>query len=299
MHSDQLDIDDELARRLIAQQLPDLESYEVTRLPGVGTVNATFKVGGGLTARFPLQLSDPGDAHAALELEAAALAEFADMSPVPAPVPFAIVRPDGGHPMPWSLQTWVDGAVMTPVDVAASHEVASDLGGLIRALRAAPVYGRRFRGHGRGGTLSDHDAWMQHCLGQIEPYMDAEPLRSMWARFRQLPAGQPHVMAHSDLTPWNLLTADGQLAGVLDAGWFGPADPSLDLVCAWHLFDPPARAVLRTELAATDVEWERGAAWAFEQAMGLVWYYHTSNPAMAWLGETTITRLLQARGSEF
>jgi hypothetical protein len=27
--------------------------------------------------------------------------------------------------------------------------------------------------------------------------------------------------------------------------------------------------------------WERGKAWAFEQAMGAVWHYAESNPAMS------------------
>jgi hypothetical protein len=40
------------------------------------------------------------------------------------------------------------------------------------------------------------------------------------------------------------------------------------------------------------LEWARGAAWAFEQAMGLVWYYRESNPVMADLGRTTLGRIL-------
>ena len=41
------------------------------------------------------------------------------------------------------------------------------------------------------------------------------------------------------------------------------------------------RQVLRADLGCDDLEWERGRAWAFEQAMGLVWYYRDSNPAMS------------------
>jgi hypothetical protein len=49
--------------------------------------------------------------------------------------------------------------------------------------------------------------------------------------------------------------------------------------------------VLRAELGADDVEWARGRAWAFEQAMGLVWYYAASNPPLAHLGRRTLARL--------
>jgi aminoglycoside phosphotransferase (APT) family kinase protein len=41
-----------------------------------------------------------------------------------------------------------------------------------------------------------------------------------------------------------------------------------------------------------DLEWVRGMAWAFEQAMGLVWYYAESNRPMSRLGVRTLDRLL-------
>jgi aminoglycoside phosphotransferase (APT) family kinase protein len=114
----------------------------------------------------------------------------------------------------------------------------------------------------------------------------------MWARFRELPAGGLDVMSHTDLIPANLLVDRGRLAGVLDGGGFQPADPALDLVVAWHLLDGPAREILRAELGCDDVEWQRGAAWAFEQAMGLAWYYRASLPSMSALGRRTLARML-------
>ena len=89
------------------------------------------------------------------------------------------------------------------------------------------------------------------------------------------------------------LTAGGRLVGVLDTGGYGPADPALDLVGAWHLLDAPRRQRLRERLGSSDLEWERGAAWAFVQAIGLVWYYEHSNPAMAAVGRSTCQRLLE------
>lgn len=296
MHSDQLDLDDDVARTLIVRELPHVDAGSIERVRSTGTVNAIFRVGNNLTARFPLQMSDdPVQARHALELEAAALAEFASVSPFAAPELVAVVAAGKGYPMPWAVQTWVDGDAMTPVSVAGVPAVAEDLGKLLLALRATPVGTRLFRGEGRGGDLEDQDKWVQHCLREIAPFMDPQPLRRLWKSFRALPAGRPHVMTHSDLTPSNLLAANDRLVGVLDAGWFGPADPSLDLVCAWHLFDEPARSILRDAVRADDLEWERGAAWAFVQAMGLVWCYHSSNPAMALLGKSTLQRLLTGR----
>ena len=83
-----------------------------------------------------------------------------------------------------------------------------------------------------------------------------------------------------------------RLAGVLDVGGLGPADSALDLVGGWHLLEAGPRQVLRDDLKCDDLEWERGKGWAFEQAMGLVWYYAESNPVMSQLGRRTLQRIL-------
>lgn len=100
-------------------------------------------------------------------------------------------------------------------------------------------------------------------------------------------------MSHKDLIPGNLLVGGGRLAGVLDVGGLGPADPAVDLVRAWHVLDHRTRQVLREELGCDDVEWDRGRAWALQQALGVVWYYVRSNPVMARTGRRTIQQLLR------
>lgn len=75
-------------------------------------------------------------------------------------------------------------------------------------------------------------------------------------------------MSHGDLVPGNVLVSGGQLAGVIDVGGLGPADPALDMVAAWHLPGPGPRQVFRDDLQCDNVDWERGKAWALEQAMG-------------------------------
>lgn len=61
-------------------------------------------------------------------------------------------------------------------------------------------------------------------------------------------------MSHGDLVPGNVLVAEGTLVGVLDGGGFGPADPALDLVSAWHLLDRDRREQLRRTLGSSEVE---------------------------------------------
>lgn len=292
MHDDELHIDEEIARRLIAEQFPALRHHPVRQMVTEGTVNAIFRVGPDLTARFPLRSADLTAIRAQLSREAAAMRELAGCCPFPAPMPVAEGSPGRSYPLPWSVQTWVPGSAATPSGLARSGIFAHDLAILIHSLRSADTRGRSFAGAGRGGNLQDSDRWMDVCFRESEGLLPVERLRTLWARFRTLPPAGPDVMSHSDLIPGNLLVEGDRLVGVLDGGGFVPADMSLDLVAAWHMLDAERRASLRGELGCTDLEWWRGAAWAFQQAMGLVWYYRTSNPGMSALGRSTLARIL-------
>lgn len=293
MHEDQLDISEDQVALLLADELPEWAGERVERLVGTGTVNAIFRVGDQLTARFPLRPEDPGVLRAVLEREARSAYELSLVSPFPTSQPLHIGRPGHGFPLPWSVQSWLEGLTPTPTSCARALDLAGDLLLLIGALREADTRGRRFTGTGRGGELSDHDAWVERCLQESAALVDITALRALWHTFRTLPREDADVMSHTDLIPGNLLTDDNRLVGVLDGGGFQAADPALDLVCAWHLFDPEAREVLRQGLSCPDLQWERGKAWAFEQAMGVVWYYVDTNPQMAEMGRTTLERLLR------
>jgi aminoglycoside phosphotransferase (APT) family kinase protein len=100
-------------------------------------------------------------------------------------------------------------------------------------------------------------------------------------------------MTHGDLIPGNILVAGDRLAGVIDVGGLGPADPALDLVGAWHLLEDEPRRVLREDLGCDEVEWGRGKAWAFVQAIGVLWYYVESNPTMSQMGRRTLRRIMR------
>jgi aminoglycoside phosphotransferase (APT) family kinase protein len=171
---------------------------------------------------------------------------------------------------------------------------AEDLAEFIDGVRAIDTRGRNFAGHGRGGDLRAHDEWMSTCFRSSEQLVDVPALRRLWRHLRELPRDTPDVMTHGDLTPGNVLVSGGRLAGIVDVGGLGPADPALDLVGAWHLLDAGPRHLLRDELQRDDLEWERGKAWAFEQAMGVVWYYVESNPSMSRMGQRTLDRIIAA-----
>ena len=292
VHADETPIDEDTARQLIHEQFPDWKHEPVRALDGDGTVNTIFRIGDHFAARFPRMATT----IESLRAEATAMREFADLSPIAAPTPLAVGDPGEGFPMPWSIQTWLPGRVATPDAVAHSTAFARDLADLLRALRSADTRSRRFSGNGRGGDLQDSDEWMQTCFRESEGLLPVDELRRLWSGFRMLPRTAPDGMTHGDLTPANLLLEGDRLHGVLDTGGFAAADPALDLVSVWHLLEADARAELRQELQIDDLEWRRGAAWAFQQSMGLVWYYRETLPSMSGLGRSTLDRILTAEG---
>ncbi|MFC8433553.1 aminoglycoside phosphotransferase family protein [Streptomyces sp. NPDC057253] len=294
MHTDQVDVTADIVTTLVKEQFPQWSGEEIRPLPAAGTVHAIFRIGTGLAARFPLRLADAAETLAVLEREARASAELARVSRFPVPEPVALGEPGEGYPMPWSVQTWLPGTVASDADPSGSDAFAEDLAAFIAALREAETCGRQFSGDNRGGVIADHDDWMTTCFEESEGLLDVPRLRRLWSRFRELPRTSADVMSHGDLIPGNVLVTGDRLTGVLDTGGFGPADPALDLVSAWHLLRPGPRDVLRRTLACDDLEWERGKAWAFEQAMGLVWYYVDSNPTMSLLGRRTLDRILES-----
>lgn len=292
MHEDQVDVPVDVVRGLVAAQFPRWAGLPVRVLPGPATVNAVFRLGDDLVARFPLQ----PDAAGQVAGEVGAARELLGVTRFPTPEPVALGVAGEGYPFPWSVLRWIPGTPADEVDTAGSSGLARDLAEFVRGVRALPLHEHRFSGTGRGGDLHRHDAWVAECLERSTGLLDVDRLRALWAGFRQLPHVAADVVVHGDLVPGNLLVAEGpggfRLAGVLDVGGLRPADPALDLIGAWHLFGPGAREEFRRAVGCDELDWIRGQAWAFQQAVGLVWYYVTTNPRMSELGRRTLQRVL-------
>lgn len=292
MHDGQLAVSSGMVRELVDSQFPGWRGLAVEALRSPGTVSAIFRVGGQLAARFALRPGDAAATRRRLESAAATARELAGRTRFATPEPVAIGEPGAGYPLPWAVQTWLPGVTALDEDPGGSVAFAHDLAEFIGGVRAIGTGGRTFSGRGRGGDLRSHDGWTETCFERSGKLLDVPRLRSLWESMRDLPRGPAgDVMSHRDLIPGNVLVSAGRLTGIIDVEDVGPADPALDLVAAWHLLDDGPRQALRGDLRCADLEWERGRAWAFEQAMGLVWYYADSNPAMSQTGRRTLERI--------
>jgi aminoglycoside phosphotransferase (APT) family kinase protein len=292
MHADQLAVTTGSVRSLIEAQFPGWASLPVERFESEGTVNAIFRLGDRLSARFPLRPAPVDTIRRALRSEAEAAGVLAGRTRFATPRLVAFGEPGCGYPLPWSVHGWLRGRTATVADPGRSVGFARDLAEFITDVRAIATDGRSFAGAGRGGDLRSHDGWMEECLARRHGLFDVDRVQRLWQRLRDLPRCGPDLMTHGDLTPGNVLVSRGRLVGVLDVDGLGPADRALDLVAAWHLLEAGPRRVVRDLLDCGDVEWQRGKAWALEQATGAVWYYATTNPAMSRMGKRTIDRIL-------
>jgi len=112
MPAAEIDIGDDLVRRLLAEQHPDLAALPLT-LVANGWDNAIFRLGGDLAVRLPRR-----ELGADLVVnEQRWLPQLAPRLPLPVPVPLRIGLPNGDYPWNWTVVAWHDGDVAA--DVAA------------------------------------------------------------------------------------------------------------------------------------------------------------------------------------
>ena len=93
MHVDELDIDEPLVRRLLAEQFPEWAGMPLARVEPSGTDNAIFRLGDELAVRIPRR--DGSTTAGSKELDW--LARLAPIVPVEIPVPVAQGAPGAGY----------------------------------------------------------------------------------------------------------------------------------------------------------------------------------------------------------
>ncbi|MDX2548531.1 aminoglycoside phosphotransferase family protein [Streptomyces sp. WI04-05B] len=279
MHSDEVEIDASLVRRLIARQFPEWAGLPVERLESAGTENAMFRLGCDLVVRLPRH---PG-AVGGIAHEQRWLSLLGPRLPVAVPEPLGRGGADEEFPWPWSVFGWLDGR-NPAVDALRSPEtLARELAGFVRALRRVDAGGGP--AHARAVPLSARDTDTRAALARLTgtaDRVDTEAVTALWEKALRAPehAGPP-VWAHADLSPGNVLVTEGRLNAVIDFGCTGIGDPAVDLIVAWNLLPAGVRGTFREAVGADDAEWARGRGWALSISLIQLPYYRVTNPVLA------------------
>ena len=288
LHEDEIPIDDELVRRLLGTVSPAYDDLPLRRFEVTGSTNALFRLGGDLLVRIPRQ---PGGTET-IEKEERWLPYVAPHLPVAVPEVVAVGEPGFGYPEKWSVVRFLRGdrPVVPRADEAPRHGLATDLAGVVNALGSLDVPDEARSDPAlewyRGRPLASMDDSMQGYLGDSRPLVghpdldiDLRAVESAWARIMRLPEAHREVgprWYHGDLNAENLLVRDGRLAAVLDFGGLSIGDPTIDLVVAWQLLDPAARASFRDAVSVDATTWTLACGWALVlSVMGLPYYWDT------------------------
>lgn len=280
MHYDEVDIDVTMARRLLAEQLPEYCELPLRRIASGGTDNAVFRLGEHLALRMPLR---PGAVGSLLK-EMRWLPVLAPHLTLEVPEVVATGQPGAGHPFPWAVVRWLAGEDALTGRLDSMHDAAVDLGCLVLELQGvdmadAPRPGSE--GFNRGLPLDGRDADFRAYLARCEGLLDVEQVTEIWED--ALAAGDwhgPPVWLHADLLPGNLLVRDGRLTAVIDFGAMATGDPAYDITPAWHVLDRRSRSVFLEVTGTDDATRRRARGLVVSGGVIALPYYRNSNPSM-------------------
>jgi len=288
MHDDQLDVDVDVVRQLLADQRPDLAPLRITPVVSTGTVNALFRLGDNLVARLPLQRQWAEG----IDRECRWIPWLATrITSVRMPEPIFKGNPNDAFPFVWSVYRWIEGAPYDDDLVDDEIEAARTLARFVLELRAleitssAPVGGR--------DALAELDEDTRDAIENAGTVIDPAAAMAVWEdALRGEPWDRAPNWIHGDLLRPNVIVHDGRLVAVIDYGYIGVGDPATDLIPAWAVFGPTGRRAFREMLGPDDAAWARGRGIALHQAAMIIPYYLETNPAFVDLARRTIEQIL-------
>jgi aminoglycoside phosphotransferase (APT) family kinase protein len=289
MHEDELELDQALVRRLLAEHFPDWSELPLRKIEPSGTVNAIFRLGDELSVRLPRRQGPTQAGSVLLDW----LPRLAALLPVEIPVPVAQGRPSAEYPWFWEIHTWVEGEVV-PVEEIDPIQAARDLAELVAALQRIDPNGAPL---GRGITLAERAERMTWWFDRFEGDRRA---RTEWERVvATVPSWNgPPVWHHGDLDVRNWLVREGRISGLIDWEAMGVGDPACDVMVAWKLHSAAARDAFREALPVDDATWERARAWALSQAVAALAYYTPeNNPSLYHEAENWLELVMSERSA--
>ncbi len=286
-----IEIDAPLVKKLIAHQFPQWAHLPIAPVEAGGCDNRTFHLGDRMSVRLPSSERYVPQ----VEKEHRWLPWLGSRLQLPIPAPRGLGEPGAGYPWRWSIYRWIDGESARASPIVDTGRFARDLAGFLAALQALdategpPAGAHNFH---RGGRLSVYDAETRRSIAALRDDVDGDAACEIWDLALASAWERPPVWVHGDFAEGNLLAQDGRLCAVIDFGCSGVGDPACDLVIAWTLFDARSRGIFRAGLALDAATWRRARGWALWQALLVLGWQRTADPAGAEATRRVIAEIL-------
>lgn len=238
----EIEVDEGLARRLIRERYPDLDT-EPLRALGVGWDNTVWVTRDGIAFRFPRREF----ALAGVAREMRWLPQIAPHLPSAIPDAAYPGSPSPLFPWPWFGSRLIEGHEISEagLDDAARGRLAGDLGAFLRCLHGLSIPDLDmlpFDPMGRS-DMTARVPRTRALLDQLDPSGALSDRAESTLRLAEsLPTPEDSVLAHGDLNVRHaLVDTAGRLTGVIDWGDICRAPAAVDLSLYWSAFGPAAR----------------------------------------------------------
>lgn len=298
LHTDEVPIDLDLVRSLLARQQPQLAGLEVHPARSQGTDNLMFRLGDDLAVRLPRK----AEAVPSLLVERDWLPTLSASLPLAVPLPVAAGEPEEIYPFPWSVCDWLAGEPVGPAGLGPAD--ADSLAGFVSALEAHDATaGPQVRPGQRAGRIAGYDPRFRTALdafraavdaGQIDSRaVDLDGVQRVWQAALEAPEWSgPGVWVHRDLLASNLLRHGGVLSAVIDFGGLAVGDPAGNLMTIFHVVAPEDRARFVAAVGADEATVARARGAALVQGLEAWPYYLDTHPGMVAMAERVLRSTL-------
>lgn len=264
-----ININTQLAQRLIAAQFPQWRHLAVRPVVMSGWDNRTFHLGEEMLVRMP-----SAEHYASqVEKEHLWLPKLAPFLPVRISEPLAMGRPGEGYPWKWSIYRWLEGHAAVSAPIENINQFAKDLAQFLLALQSIPAMAGPLPGAHcfyRGGDLSIYDEETRKAITLLAGKVDVVAATKVWDAALETTWQKSPVWVHGDVSMGNLLVHNGRLCAVIDFGQLTLGDPACDLAIAWNFFQGESREVFRNTLALDKNTWARARGWTLWKALIVV-----------------------------
>jgi aminoglycoside phosphotransferase (APT) family kinase protein len=283
-------IDIPLIRALLRDQHSDLADLACVPVDA-GWDNVMVRLGERLCLRMPRRLAA---AHL-IEHEQRWLPGFADILPLPIPVPLRTGVPGRGYPWKWSVVPWLAGWAADLCPPQASE--ARRFGEFLRALHTPAPTGAPVNPY-RGVPLSERAAMIEGRMQRLamSSLLVTPAVWRVWEEAVAAPIDVEPSWIHGDLHARNVLVDAGKLAGVIDWGDIAGGDCATDLAAIWMLFpDSPhaRRDALEAYGVVSDATYRRAKGWAVGFGVTLLETGLVDTPRHVPIGERALRAVVE------